>query len=46
VLGVVVYAYISELRRLRQEDDDFEVSLGYLKRPNLIKKKKKVDHRS
>jgi hypothetical protein len=28
--GVVVYICKPSLRRLRQEDDEFEVSLGYL----------------
>jgi hypothetical protein len=31
---------ISALRRLKQEDQEFEVSLGYIERFYLLKKKK------
>jgi hypothetical protein len=36
---MVVYAYNSELRRLRQEDCEFKVSLSYIARLHLKKKK-------
>jgi hypothetical protein len=39
---VVVYGAIPSLRKLRQEDQEFEASLNYLTRPCLKKKKKKI----
>jgi hypothetical protein len=43
---MVVYAYNSELRRLRQEDSEFKVSLSYIARLHLKKKKNQPSYQS
>jgi hypothetical protein len=41
-LGVVVMPITAALRKVRQKDLEFKASLGYIVRPYLKKKKKKI----
>jgi hypothetical protein len=41
--GVVALALIPTLGRLRQEDHEFKVNLGYMVRPCLKKRKKRKE---